>query len=529
MQQIFSQFGANLWMGSLFIGAFCLLLLWGGARALEWVWLRPRRLDWALRKQGLRGTVYRLLAGDMKDNSRLNKEACAKPMPFSHDIIPRVAPLLHRSMKEFGKQSITWFGPLPRVTISDPELVREILTNKFGHFEKLKMNRIFRLLVDGLLNYEGEKWAKHRGLLNPAFHVEKIKRMLPAFSACCDELIVNWENSVGSDGSFELDVWPEMQNLTGDVISRAAFGSSYLDGRRIFQLQSELAERLIRAAPTLFIPFSCYLPTENNRRMKQISREVETLLMGIIAKREKAIKNGETTKDDLLSLLLESNMREMRQNGKSDSSLGMTTQDVIKECKLFYFAGQETTSVLLTWTMVVLSMHPEWQEKAREEVLQHFGREKPDFDGLSRLKIVTMILYEVLRLYTPVPMLIRRTYKTIQLGDVTIPPGVLLALPILFIHHDPDIWGPDATKFKPTRFAEGISKATKDGQLAFFPFGWGPRICIGQNFTLLEAKLGLSMILQHFKFELSEKYQHAPYTVITVHPQYDVPIKFYRI
>jgi len=290
-----------------------------------------------------------------------------------------------------------------------------------------------------------------------------------------------------------------------------------------------MAERIIKAVSTLFLPFNWYLPTENNRRMKQIGREVRTLLTGIIAKRENAIQNGETTKDDLLGLLLESNMREIGQNGKSDSSLGMTTNDVIEECKLFYFAGQETTSVLLTWTMVVLSMHPEWQERAREEVLQHFGKKKPDFDGLSRLKIMTMILYEVLRLYSPVTMLIRRTYKTMQLGDVTFPPGVHLALPILFIHHDPDIWGPDAAEFKPTRFAEGISKATKDGQLAFFPFGWGPRICIGQNFALLEAKMGLSMILQHFKFELSEKYQHAPYTIITVHPQYGVPMKFYRI
>ncbi|KAJ3685567.1 hypothetical protein LUZ61_014731 [Rhynchospora tenuis] len=354
-------------------------------------------------------------------------------------------------------------------------------------------------------------------------------RMLPAFSTCCDELIDRWKNSVGPNGSYEMDVWPEMQNLTRDVISRAAFGSSYQEGRRIFQLQGELVERIVKALPTTVLPFSWYLPTENNKRMKHIAREVRTLIMSIITKREKVFQNGETTKDDLLGLLLESNMREKEQKGNSDSSQGMTADEVIEECKTFYFTGQETTSVLLTWTLVVLSMHSEWQEKARDEVLQHFGRKKPDFDGLNRLKIVTMILYEVLRLYPPAVMLTRHTYKIMQLGDLTIPPGVLLRLPILFIHHDPEIWGPDATEFKPTRFAEGISKATMNGQLAFFPFGWGPRICIGQNFALLEAKMALAMILQHFKFELSKNYQHAPYTVITLHPEHGAPIKFRRV
>ncbi|KAJ4787713.1 Cytochrome P450 [Rhynchospora pubera] len=221
-----------------------------------------------------------------------------------------------------------------------------------------------------------------------------------------------------------MDVWPEMQNLTRDVISRAAFGSSYQEGRRIFQLQDELVEHIVNALPTTVLPFNWYLPTENNKRMKQIAREVRTLIMNIIAKREKAIQNGETAKDDLPGLLLEhSNVKEKEQKGTSDSSPGMTTDEVIEECKTFYFTGQETTSVLLTWTLVVLSMHSESQEKARDEVLQRFGKQKPDFDGLSRLKIVTMILYEVLRLYPPAVMLTRHAYKIMQLGNLTIPPG----------------------------------------------------------------------------------------------------------
>ncbi|GJM93839.1 hypothetical protein PR202_ga10430 [Eleusine coracana subsp. coracana] len=500
-------------------------LLWLAAWTLEWAWWTPRQLDRALRAQGLKGTKYRLFTGDVRENFRINREARTKPMPIGcHDIIPRVQPMFYNVVKEYGKLSFTWFGPTPRVMIPDPELVREVLSNKFGHFGKPKASRIGKLLANGVVNHEGEKWAKHRRILNPAFHHEKIKRMLPVFSACCIEMISRWESSMSSEGVSEIDIWPEFQNLTGDVISKTAFGSSYQEGRRIFQLQAELAERLIQSFQTIFIPGYWFLPTKNNRRMREIGREICKDLHAIVGKREKAIKNGETNNDDLLGLLLESNTRQS--NGKVN--LGMTTEDIIEECKLFYFAGMETTSVLLTWTLIVLSMHPEWQDRAREEVLNQFGRTRPDFDSLSRLKIVTMILYEVLRLYPPVIFLTRRTYKEMELGGIKYPAGVNLLLPLLSIHHDPEIWGKDASEFNPERFSEGISNATKH-QAAFFPFGWGPRICIGQNFALLEAKMALCTILQSFSFELSPSYTHAPYTVITLHPQHGAQIKLRKL
>nr|WOT19183.1 CYP72A385-like protein 2 [Echinochloa crus-galli var. crus-galli] len=500
-------------------GLLALLVVWGAYRAAERCWLRPRRLDRALRAQGLSGTEYCFPAGDLKENGRLNEEARSRPMKLCHDVVPRVMPHLLNTVKEHGNICITWFGPIPRVIITEAELVRDILSNKFGHFEKFTNKRLGKLLALGLASYDGEKWAKHRRILNPAFHLEKLKRMLPAFSTCCTELTDRWESKLaGSDGSYEVDIWPEFQNLTGDVISRTAFGSSFMEGRRIFQLQAEQAERVIKAFQYMYIPGFLFLPTKNNRRMKEINGEIEGILRGMIEKRERAIEKGEASGNDLLGLLLQSNM----DSGKG--SLRMSTEDVIEECKLFYFAGMETTSVLLTWTMIVLSMHPEWQDRAREEVLSVFGKDdKPNFDGLSRLKTVTMILYEVLRLYPPAVTLNRRTFKDMQIGGITYPAGVILELPVIVLHHNPDVWGKDAREFKPERFAEGISKATKD-QPAFFPFGWGPRICIGQNFALLEAKMALSMILQRFEFQLSPSYTHAPYTVITMHPQHGAPI-----
>ena len=138
------------------------------------------------------------------------------------------------------------------------------------------------------------------------------------------------------------------------------------------------------------------LPTRVNRRMKRIAAEIEGILRGMIATRESSLRAGKATSDDLLGLLLESNMEQFSGEGEGEGGTnsgggGMSTDDIIGECKLFYFAGMETTSVLLTWTMVVLAMHQEWQDRAREEVLRVFGggcRSVPDYDGLSRLKIV---------------------------------------------------------------------------------------------------------------------------------------------
>jgi cytochrome P450 len=126
--------------------------------------------------------------------------------------------------------------------------------------------------------------------------------------------------------------------------------------------------------------------------MKEIDRDIKASLTDMINKRERALKAGEATRDDLLGILLESNHKEMAEHG-NNKDVGMSLDDVIQECKLFYFAGQETTSVLLVWTMVLLSRYPDWQARAREEVLHVFGNNKPDFEGLSHLKIVSIVFY----------------------------------------------------------------------------------------------------------------------------------------
>nr|BBE15473.1 cytochrome P450 [Polygala tenuifolia] len=488
------------------------------------LWLRPKKLERCLRQQGVQGNPYSIFAV-VKENGNLSVKAKSKPINLSDDILPYILPDVLQAIQKYGKNSFIWFGPMPRVIVMDPDQIKHVLT-KMGDFPKAQKNPLSKLLVTGLAVYEGEKWAKHRKIINPAFNMQKLKLMLSTFHGSTMDMIGTWEEMMSAERSRELDVWPCLQNLTSDVISRTAFGSSYEEGKRTFELLRELVVLTIKVIPLLHIPGWRFLPTRTNRRMKEIDKEIRSSLKNIVDKREQAMRAGAPSNDDLLGILLESNHKEIKEHGNR-KEVGISINDVIEECKLFHFAGQETTSVLLVWTMVLLSRYPDWQARARKEVLQVFENQKPDFDGLSHLKIVTMILYEVLRLYPPLIMLNRSAHKETKLGNLTLPAGVLVLLPVLMIHQDPELWGDDAKEFNPERFSEGVMKATK-GQVSFFPFGWGPRICIGQNFAMLEAKMALSLILQRFSFQLSPSYTHAP-TMPLLQPQHGAHILLHKL
>ncbi|PIN01116.1 Cytochrome P450 CYP4/CYP19/CYP26 subfamily [Handroanthus impetiginosus] len=515
---------------NLYLVAAIILYFWV-CRIVNCVWLKPRRLEKWLKSEGFKGNPYRLWYGDLKDVAKMTMDVQAKAINLEDDIDSYVFPFHHHIVQKYGKRCYMWNGAKPRIFVMDPVWIREVL-QKHEIFVRLYTNPLNKLLITGLFLHEGESWARKRRILNSAFTITKLKDMISVMHISCVELVEKWQSMFSDKGSVEVDVWPYFSDMSADVISRTAFGSNYERGQKIFLLQKEQGRLVTNLSRSIYIPGLRFLPTKTNKRMKEISKEIEAIMIGIITRKEEAMKRARDLDDkssiDLLGILLEINYEEQKNgNGKE---VGMTIEEVIEECKLFYLAGQETTSTLLVWTMVLLSIHQNWQVQAREEVLEVLGKRKPDFDGLLQLKKVHMILCEVLRLYSSAPLIVRVTAKEIKLGDVTLPKGLELALPLLFAHHDKEIWGEDANEFKPERFAQGVTKAAKDGQLgAFFPFGLGPRICIGQNFAMVEAKMALALILQRFSFELSPSYEHAPVQVITLQPKYGAKIILSKI
>lgn len=502
------------------------------------LWFHPLRIQRSLEAQGVKGLPYRFFYGNAAEMVALDDTARRAPMPhLSHDIAPRILGHYFAWSQKFGKPFFFWFGTQARVYVAEPEHCRQILSDKFGHFRKPPRRPDAKDLTGiGLLSLEGEKWAQRRRIVNPAFFLEKLKLMIPTIVACTISQLDKWEAEIDKVASKqkEFDVHQEFRNLTADIIAHTAFGSGFAEGKRVFEIQHEQQIISAKAARRIYIPGSRWLPTSTNRYCWKLEQQTQKLLREMIYSRMETekVEGAGFFGNDLLGLMMRANKKQdvaESGTGKQTDNLSMGIDEIVGECKTFFFAGHETTSTLLTWTAMLLGAHPEWQELARAEVLDVCGKEPPTSASLNNLRMVGMILYEALRLYPPVAMLRREAPIDMRLGDdLVIPQGAVAFLPILAFHHDPKYWGPNAHEFNPQRFVDGAAKASKNPH-AFMPFSMGPRTCIGQNFALLEAKLLLTIILQRFTFRISPTYVHAPTTVLSLQPQYGMQIIFHKL
>ncbi|KAL9326255.1 hypothetical protein ACSQ67_006900 [Phaseolus vulgaris] len=431
------------------------------------LWWRPRKIQGHFSKQGIRGPPYRFFIGNVKELVAMMLKASSKPMPFSHNILPRVLSFYHHWKKIYGATFLVWFGPTVRLTVSDPDLIREIFTSKSEFYEKNEAPPLVKQLEgDGLLSLKGEKWAHHRRIISPTFHMENLKLLIPVMATSVVEMLEKW-SAMGEKGEVEIEVSEWFQSLTEDVITRTAFGSSYEDGKAIFRLQGQQMDLAADAFQKVFIPGYRFVPTRRNIKSWKLEKEIKKSLVKLIERRRENTERVEKGAKDLLGLMIEASNR---------NSTNVTVDDIVEECKSFFFAGKQTTSNLLTWTTILLAMHPHWQVRAREEVLKMCGsRDLPTKDHVAKLRTVSKLIMVIMwrpsqgnifsssehdceRVAEAVPAHHRHN-QTCQdgrgVGGYKIPRGTELLIPILAVHHDQAIWGNDANEFNPGRFSEG--------------------------------------------------------------------------
>ncbi|PRQ53111.1 putative cytochrome P450 [Rosa chinensis] len=476
---------------------------------LSCYWLTPRRIKKIMEKQGVRGPKPRFLIGNILDMASLVSKSTSQDMhTIDHDIVGRLLPHYLAWSKIYGKRFIYWNGIEPRMCLTETELIKELLSKYSTISGKswLQQQGSKHFIGRGLLMANGDDWYHQRHIVAPAFMGDKLKSYAGYMVECTKKMLHSLQTEMDS-GQGEFEISEYMTRLTADIISRTEFDSSYEKGKQIFRLLTLLQKQCAQASKHLCVPGS--------REIKSLKMEVERLLMEIIQSRKDCVEIGRNNSygNDLLGMLL-NEMQKKRGNGFS-----FNLQLIMDECKTFFFAGHETTALLLTWTVMLLASNPSWQEKVRAEVKQVCNGETPSVDHLSKLAMLNMVINESLRLYPPATVLPRMAFEDIKLGDLHIPKGLSVWIPVLAIHHSKELWGKDANEFDPERFA---SKSFTPGR--FIPFAAGPRNCIGQSFAIMEAKIILAMLISRFSFTISPSYRHAPVIVLTIKPKYGVQV-----
>lgn len=364
---------------------------------------------------------------------------------------------------------------------TDPSLIKHVLQKNHRNYKKsdIQTKVLARFVGQGLLTSEGEYWLRQRRLIQPGFHRERLANLIRLM---VDEV----DNQMAKHITVHVDaevynVSKAMHRLSFQIIARTLFSdaikSSDVDdlSSKIEMIQTFVVRQIRQPYLKAWFKVSGQLEKHDN-----IAAEVQDTLLEIIRER----KVREARSDDLLQMLLDARYE--------DTGLTMDTLQVLEESLILFIAGHETTSNALAWTLYLLSHNPGWQEKAYNEVY-HKGEDfnPGDFKDTS---IVQAILNESMRLYPPAWIIDRISKDTDEVGELLIPAGSRIFIDLYGLHHDHDLWE-NAMQFDPSRFL----RKSPNKYSAFMPFGGGPRLCIGQHFSMMEMQIVVSKILQRYE------------------------------
>ncbi|WP_158056284.1 cytochrome P450 [Halorussus halophilus] len=433
-------------------------------------------------------------AGDEQAGSHERQAASGREAATTDETPPRLAgkPLVGNTF-EFIRDPFAFYDRLESYgdavrysvggydfcTFFEPEYVEAVLVEKSDKFVKAE---IFRdsaagFAEQGLVMTEGEQWRDQRVQMQPAFTLDRIQSYADAMVRYAEQTADEFE-----DGEV-VNVDDAMSELTLQILAKSLFDIDVAERRApVREATAALNERGDASGVSAFLPD--WVPTPKNRRFRQGMADFESLVDELLAERRES--DGEEY-DDLLSLLLDSE----GPNGET-----MNEREIRDQMITFLFAGHETTSLALTYTWHLLGQNPENAERLRAELDEQLDGSPSMFD-LPNLDYTEQVVKESLRLFPPAYVIFREPTEDVQVGPYTIPEGTALSIPTFKLHWD-ERWWDDPDEFRPERFA---AEDPERPEYAYFPFGGGPRHCIGMRFAMTELQLTLATLAQRVEFE----------------------------
>ncbi|HYP07913.1 MAG TPA: cytochrome P450 [Bryobacteraceae bacterium] len=384
-------------------------------------------------------------------------------------------------------------GPRHIYLLNRPDFIQDVLVNGHRSFTKsLVLQRAKRLLGEGLLTSEGDFHLRQRRLVQPMFYRERLESYAATMSECARATAERWQPGE------TRDIADEMMRLTLAIVGRTLFS------RDVEHEASDIGRALtdvLGTFDTLMLPFSSAiqkLPLPRFVRARRALKFLDATIYRMISER----RESGADVGDLLSMLLLS--------VDEEGSGGMTDRQVRDEAITLFLAGHETTATALTWTLYLLSQNPEAEQQMRAELSDVLGERSPAYDDLPNLRYTEMVFAEALRLYPPAWTVGRMTKTDTRIYNYEVPRGAICLLSPFVMHRHPRYY-PEPERFDPLRFTPE-AKQTRP-KFAYFPFGGGPRVCIGERFAWMEGVLVLATLAQRWKFSL------VPGQKIETHPQ----------
>ena len=360
---------------------------------------------------------------------------------------------------------------------------------------KIQTEDLVKYVGEGLLTSEGEKWKKQRKMMQPAFHKKQLQNLLSGMQ----ETIVSEFKKIETNKT--IDLFPILNDLAFQTVVKSLFTkAASVDDMQRLQFITEANQRmLVRELRQPYLVWWFKISGIIEKHIN-LSREARIILKRIVEER----KSSQKRYGDLLDMLVET---------KYEDGNGMSEEQLIDEILIIFTAGHETTSNALTFTVQLLAKHPEWQDKIHEEWLTLGGDDIDLMTRVSTSKVCQQVLEESMRLYPPAYFIDRVNIKTDNFNDFQFEPGSNLLFSIYEIHRHPDLWK-QPNNFLPERFAEGGRQFSAQ----YFPFGAGPRKCIGNNFAMFEMIIAVTELLK--KYKIYPKFEDIDITpLITLKPK----------